>query len=258
MPTDEIFLNPTVKQVVFQIRFPSLFYVESKIGEFQIRIMKPFPSSSLMYRRNIVIADLPSEAKVEDLPAEVQADQARNIWVFKSADETVEVNLSQDSMSLLSRRHKTYDHRNASSEERFRDMIQFAVDEFLGVVPLPIISRIGLRYIDECPVPAKNTTTFRDWYNTSFALDRFPLEDAENIEFKTCLKRGRNFLRFAEVFKQKEDGNAAYVLDFDAYNINVEPPDYLAVADELHELIRTEYFQAIKAPVYEHMRRKVD
>ena len=258
MPTDEIFPNPTVKQVIFQIRFPALFYVERRIGDFQIRIMKRFPSSSLLYRRNILIADLAPEAKIQDLPAEVQPDQARKIWVFKSADATVEVSLTQDSMSLVSQHHKTYNHPDASSADRFRDMIEFAVGEFLGVVPLPIITRIGLRYIDECPVPARNSTTFRDWYNTSFALDRFPLEDAEDVEFKTCLKRGRHFLRFAEAFKQKEDGNTAYVLDFDAYSINVEPPNYLAVADELHELIRTEYFQAIKPPVHEHMRRKAD
>ena len=28
---DEVFPNPTVKEVVFEIRFPSLFYMESRI-----------------------------------------------------------------------------------------------------------------------------------------------------------------------------------------------------------------------------------
>jgi len=45
MQINEVFPNPTVKQVIFQIRFPNLFYLESKIGEYQLKIMQRFPES---------------------------------------------------------------------------------------------------------------------------------------------------------------------------------------------------------------------
>lgn len=51
MVIGEVFPNPTVKQVVFQITFPHLFYMEQKIGELQVKIMRMFPKSSLLYRR---------------------------------------------------------------------------------------------------------------------------------------------------------------------------------------------------------------
>ena len=31
MAINEVFPNPTVKKVIFQIRFPNLFFIESKI-----------------------------------------------------------------------------------------------------------------------------------------------------------------------------------------------------------------------------------
>jgi hypothetical protein len=48
----EVFPNPTVKQVVFQVKFPNLFYLENKIGDFQMKIMKDYPKSELQYRRS--------------------------------------------------------------------------------------------------------------------------------------------------------------------------------------------------------------
>ena len=33
MPIHEVFPSPTVKQVIFQVRFPNLFYLESRMGE---------------------------------------------------------------------------------------------------------------------------------------------------------------------------------------------------------------------------------
>jgi hypothetical protein len=46
---DEVFPNPTVKTVIFQIRYPNLFYIESRIGDIQVKIMDDFPESSLLF-----------------------------------------------------------------------------------------------------------------------------------------------------------------------------------------------------------------
>jgi hypothetical protein len=53
MVIKEIFPNPTVKQVIFQIRFPNLFYIENKIGDFQLKIMKEFPKSAIAISKTI-------------------------------------------------------------------------------------------------------------------------------------------------------------------------------------------------------------
>ena len=48
MSINEIFPKPTVTQVIFQIRFPNLFFIENKIGDLQLKIMKEFPHSKLI------------------------------------------------------------------------------------------------------------------------------------------------------------------------------------------------------------------
>jgi hypothetical protein len=67
MPSDEVFKNPTVKQVIFQITFPNLFYIENKMGEFQQKIMNEFPESVLLYRRQFAWADVGPEVKLTEI-----------------------------------------------------------------------------------------------------------------------------------------------------------------------------------------------
>ena len=103
MPINEVFPNPTVKQVVFQIRFPNLFYLENKIGEFQLRIIKDFPDSSLLYRRQVLFVDMGPQGKLEDIPGE----EGQKIWQFKSPHQ-YELNVLSDSLDVTSQFHKTY------------------------------------------------------------------------------------------------------------------------------------------------------
>ena len=70
MAIDEMFPNPTVKQVIFQITFPNLFYIENKIGAFQLKIMKEFPQSTLLFRRQVLFADVGSESKLAEIPSD--------------------------------------------------------------------------------------------------------------------------------------------------------------------------------------------
>ncbi len=67
MPINEVFPNPTGKQVIFQIRFPNLFYIENKIGDFQVEVMERFPESSLTFRHQLVLADIGSSFNIEDI-----------------------------------------------------------------------------------------------------------------------------------------------------------------------------------------------
>ena len=64
MTIAEVFSNPTVKEVAFEIRFPSLFYIERKIGDFQEKIIKEFHKSSLIYRQPMLLAGGSPAAKI--------------------------------------------------------------------------------------------------------------------------------------------------------------------------------------------------
>ncbi len=253
---DEVFPRPTVKTVIFQIRFPNLFYIESKIGEIQLKIMDEFPESSLQIRRNIIVADLGPDASVGDIPQEFAPEPAKKIWQFKSPKK-YELHILSDSLDLTSQYHKSYDRPDV--DNRFRDAIEKAVGSFFGVTRVPIISRIGLRYVNACPIPAKSTDEFKQWYKTTFPLDRFPLQDAEEMVFRTVVKRGDLNLGYVELFGKKDKDNEEegyrLVLDIDAFATQVRSDDYLGVTDRLHNLIVTEFLASIRQPLIDYMRK---
>lgn len=251
MAINEVFPNPTVKEVHFQVRFPSLFYIENKVGDFQLKIMTRLPKSALLLRRQFVIADIGPQAKIVNMPESAEPESTQKVWQF-SSDAGVTVNLMASSLGIHSQHHTTYD--NPTSADRFRDVIQFIVDSFLDVTSIPIISRIGLRYVNECPLPTPLTDhAFSEYYNTAFPLSRFGIADTDSLTFTTIVRRGQNSLRYQEEFLRQ--GNSARLkLDCDGYRENVKPCDYLSTTDDLHTLIGKEYEAFIRDPVYAFMR----
>lgn len=253
MSTGEIFPNPTVKTVIVQVRYPNLFYVEGRMGDFQVKVMREFPDSSLLYRRSVLMADIGPEGKIEKIPGQEEV-VGKKIWQFRS-EKGYLVDVMTDNLTISSQYHKTY---NLGEKDRFRDIVKLVLDAFLETMTIPIINRIGLRYIDECPVPSKENSTFRSWYNSSFPIDRFSIEDAKEMSFFAITKRKEYMLRYGEYLKPTEKGNYILTLDFDGQAGRTDAKDYLQVLDSLHEIISDEYQITIKEPVKDYMRRKED
>jgi uncharacterized protein (TIGR04255 family) len=245
---NEIFPNPTLKMVIFQIRFPNLFYMENKIGDLQLKIMEIFPKSDLLFRRQIVFADFGPNIKVEDIPLEQET--GKKIWQFKS-EKNFQLNVLSDSMDITSEYHKTY---NLGDGEKFRDVIKFVLDNFFEVTQIPIINRIGLRYIDECPIPSKDNETFKSYYNSVFPLDRFSFSEVDEMDFKTVIQRGEYHLRYIESLR-RINNEYKLILDFDGFAQDIAPKNCLRVLDKLHDMVSEEYERTIKDPVYEYMRQ---
>jgi uncharacterized protein (TIGR04255 family) len=249
MVINEVFLNPTVKTVAFEIRFPNLFYLENRVGDFQIEVMPKFPESKLLIRANIILADFGPEVKAENLPKDRDSLAQKKIWSFRS-ESGIELNLLTDSLNLQSTVHKTYN--SASAAERFRDTIDFVLSRFFKVFNVPIVTRIGLRYIDECPVPPLGD--FEKWYSTTLPCRRFPLSDTIESKVVTRVKRDNYFFTYNELFRVTKDGTTL-TLDFDSYAERVESGKCLEVTDRLHEIISEEYEKTLKEAVFEYMRK---
>lgn len=250
MVIEEIFPNPTVVQVIFQIKFPNLFYMENKIGEFQLKIMEEFPKSSLLFRKQLIFADLGPKARLSDIQQDSEEEAGKKLWQFES-NKNYQLNVLSDSLDITSQYHKTY---NLEGADKFRDIIEFVLKQFFETISIPIINRIGLRYIDECPIASKDNQTFRSYYNTVFPLDRFNLADANEMDYKTIIKKDEYFLRYVESLKKIGD-EYKLILDFDGFAENIASEDCLTIADKLHTIISEEYERTIKEPVYEYMQQ---
>ncbi len=250
MAIAEIFPSPTVKSVFFELKFPNLFFLESKVGDFQLKVLERFPESDLLFRRQIVFADVPPGASHAGIQPPQDDLAARKAWRFKSPQNysfTLETNL----LLISSEYHKTY---NLGEGDRFRDVIKYVVDAFLSVAHLPLFNRIGLRYVDECPLPLKDNETLASHYNTTFPIQRFNISDAQEMQFHTVVKKGDLYLRYVEHLKVETDNTYKLLLDFDGFRERIESAEYLAVTDQLHDVISRAFEETIKQPVYDYMR----
>jgi uncharacterized protein (TIGR04255 family) len=252
MTIDEVFPNPTVEQVVFQITFSNLFYIENRIGDLQVKIMNEFPDSDLIFSRKMVFVDQGDKAKVEIDFKEDEESSVQKIWQFKSI-KGYKLNVTNNSLSISSELHKTYN--NPKGEHKFRDIIELVIVNFLKLTSLPLIKRIGLRYIDKCPILSKDNVNFKKWYNSAFPLKRFSLSDAEDMSFTAVTKKDGYFLRYIEKL-MRIDNNYYLILDFDAFTKDIQADSYLSILDNLHDIISNEYKKTIKGPVYSYMRTK--
>ena len=251
----EVFNSPTVERVIFQITFPSYFGIESKIGDFQLKIMNKFPNSKLLTKQSIIFAQ-----GVDPIEKDTSGVGSSKIWQFLDEEEDIILNIAADSLDITSKRHKTYNNAGVSEEERFRETISFVVDEFLSVIQLTVINRIGFRYLDsKCPLPdVMSNESFSEYYNTSFDLDNLQIDDINKVvnllSQIVILKPNDVQIKFKENLIHK-DSSWSYNLDFDGSKSKIDPAEYLRHLDDIHEQTDLCYNGVIKEPVYSIMRQ---
>lgn len=244
----EVFPSPTVKKVIFQIIYPNLFVIENRIGQIQLKIMDKFWESKLILRQQFFLADV-GEGEIPKIP-EKSESPSRKIWQFHSGEKYA-LNITSNSLDITSNIHKSY---NRGDGENFRDIIKYVLDIFLKEIPITIIKRIGLRYQDELPIFERNNETMKEYYNTTFDIERFKFEETDLMVFRSAIKRGDYNLNFREQYVKVED-DWKYTMDFDAYTLNIKPSTCLEILDELHEIISIEYADKITEKFKEHMRK---
>ncbi len=254
MSSGEVFPNPLVKQVIFAIRYPNLFFLGDRIGDFQVRVMKEFPKSELLLRRPFLVTEEADAEKLGQMVTELKEKEAVNrVWQFES-ERGVKLEVSSNLLALVSTSHKSYRH---GQEGCFREVIESVTRHFYDVTGVPVVTRVGLRYIDECPVLDNSSEGFRELYATAFPLGRFPLEASLAMDYKVIVRRDPHKLRYAESL-QSEGESRKLILDFDAWSENIEPSATIDVTDQLHDIVWDEFQRTIKEPILEYMRRPAE
>ena len=253
MAITEVYKKPTVTSVIFQIVFPTFFSMESKIGDYQLKIMERFPKSTLLIQNQVVFSQSATiEGKI-NMPSNEHMPGTKKIWQFKTDDESVTLNITADTLDISSSKHKTYN--NANSDSKFRDTIEFVVSNFLKIIPLFSINRIGLRYLDDCPLPENlSNNSFLEYYNSS--INFLKIDDVNNSA--TLLFYSNTIIDGVTVqYKEqlsKIDNKYEYKLDFDGQNANIISSNYLAITDHIHDVIVKQFEDAIKEPVLKIMK----
>ena len=245
----EIFLRPFVSHVIFELKFSNLFYIEDRIGDFQVKILEKYEESSLLFRRNFLVGDVGPDFNLADA-VEKNSQESKKIWQF--SNEISKLNITSNSLDLSTKSYKNY---RSSGDDSFRSLIDFVVEKFLEVTEIPKVSRLGLRYVNLCKIQDMNTQNFNDWYKTSLPIERFKLQDIDDMSFKTDVKINNDKMIYQEGIK-KIKNEWKYVLDLDGYIENIDSSLVMETADRLHSEIYTEFNKNMKEPALDYMRRE--
>ncbi len=216
-----------------------------------MRIIKEFPESSLFFTSPSFYMNIGPKGKFEEVKGEDE-DQGRKVWQFISPKK-YQMEITSDSLSITSDYHKSYN--NPSSDTRFRDIIDFVLKPFFEITKIPVIKRVGLRYIDHCPIKSKDNKTFKKYYDSTFPLDKFDISDAELMHFRILTKKNGFSLNYMETLQPVED-EYKLIMDFDGFSVNINSEEILSVTDNLHDLISVEYHSRIKRPLLHYMKTK--
>jgi uncharacterized protein (TIGR04255 family) len=245
MDNYEVFKKPSVVEVVFEIRFPQLFNIEQKISDFQLEIMDDFPLSDQIYEQSVQI---PSEKPLSPLSS---IGNVTLNWQFQSSNQETIIILKSNRLNIISKEYKSYNHPDYP---KFRDVIQNIVSKFLTLVPIKKFERIGLRYIDICPLDQKTNEYFEKFYRPNFDINQFKVEDIiENLSF-VRIKREPHNLLFKSGIRTDDKGIYIYFMDFDGYSLNVPSEKFLEVTDDLKRIIYQVYFDNITENFKNYMR----
>lgn len=242
--TEEVFPNAPLVEVAYEVRFPSLFYIAQAIGEFQIKIMDDFPKASQLLTTQFAIEDGVPKFSIEN------SGKAISSWQFENETGKTKITVRLDRLSIVSQEYNSYDH---SSGMRFRDIINKIMAEFLQKFPVKKFARIGLRYIDHCPLDEMTNKYFKNYYVPVFDIERYKMEDllGNHIVIKTK-KEMYNLLVQLKIGKIED--NYKYIMDFDGYAENVDSSNFLLVTDDLRGLDRSEFLSLVTENFKQYMR----
>ena len=241
---NEIYKRPILKTVIFQITFPNLFFMESKIPDIQLELINEYPESSLIINQPVVFANLNQNNKEKE-----EQPMTQKIWQFKSSNGYT-LNISSNSLSLTSDVHKTYN--NPEGGVIFRDVIDQCLNVFGKHIRLPLVNRIGLRYIDEYQLEDRTTINYEEAFNTALSITKFPIDFVQELNVRVVKKVDDCYLIYQEIFNFNNSRNIT--LDFDGFKTSIKFDNCLNVTDTLHELISNEFMNTVKQPIIDYMR----
>lgn len=224
-------------EVAFEARFPILFFIPKRLGEFQELIIEEFDKSSEIKFQNISIQ--PNQEP------EFAMDQA---WEFAHKDGDPVIRLFKDKIVIFSKLYTSYE---GSSGKSYKNCINYSLEKFNQIFKINKFTRIGLRYINTFDVEEESTDWLKSYFHPLYNLEKYPIQDTLEFKFALRIKREKANLVIQSGYIRKD--GLKYILDFDAYKEECRTIDFPNALDDLHASIKSEFDSLIT----EEMKEKL-
>jgi len=228
---EEVFPNPAVREVAFEIRFPPRLRVNAELWRFQDHLAEEYPNPD-----SEAVLMPPSAAPI-------------NVSVFQSPATGRTVKVSQQNFVLAFTRYTCF--------EDFKAEVLAKTRVFCETFEVKSLTRVGLRYVNEIILPTgEDRASMLRFVRPIIDFSRVGIESVE--EFFTQIRiRHRNHMVLLRsvTLPDSERRNRAYVLDIDCHSQGALPFGSLeSVLDEYHDTAQRYFLDHITEEFKNKMR----
>ena len=240
----EVFDKPLLKEVVLEARFPLLLRIPRDIADFQEAILEKFSKANIFYDKKFFF-----DAK------EGSEEISEKAWEFVNLENKTKCQVYNHRFSIFSKEYKSWERHE--SKEGFLDILKFSLDNFLKVFNIKKFNRLGLRYINKIELEEKNSKWFKKYFIPLFNHDKYRIEDLSLNSVRLRVKKPNSAELTIMSGFLKQDNKDYYMLDLDAFSLNVKQEDFYKNLENLHEIILKEFHSLITEDCRKKMRGEI-
>jgi len=226
----EIFANPSVREVAFELRFTPRLRINAEVWKIQDSLADSYPTVSQ--------------------EVQPQADgRLLQLQVFANPESGRSIKASQENFVVVFNRYGSF--------EEFKDEAFLRCEVFAREFSIQSFQRVGLRYVNHIELGAgQGVRDLQRYVNLPVDFERFDPASIEQLltEFRLALGEHKITIRGALIrIPGKPEG--LFILDFDCYTLApVEVGSLPTLMDEFHRKIQVQFLEHIREEYKQVMR----
>lgn len=225
---EEVFPANPIREVDFEIRFTPRLRVQAEMWRFQEKVMTEYPEAGLES------AILPNAATL-------------SVTVFQNQAKARLIKVSPQNMALAFSAYANF--------EEFKDEVLKRSGEFCEIFGVTSLTRVGLRYVNEIPLPTQEAESMSKYVRPLVAFDRIPLKTVQQFALQISATTTEHLVlvRTAMIAGPIR----TYILDIDAYTEVVKPASEInALLDQFHDTAQRVFLDHVTDEYKKIMRAK--
>jgi uncharacterized protein (TIGR04255 family) len=225
---EEVFPTNPIREVDFEIRFVPRLRVQAEMWRFQEKVMEEYPDAS------IESALLPNAASL-------------SVTVFQNQAKARLIKVSTQNLALAFSSYANF--------EEFKDEVLKRSSEFCEVFEITSLTRVGLRYVNEIPLPTQDAESMTRYVRPLVSFDRVPLESVQQFALQISATTADRMIlvRTAMIAGPIR----TYILDIDAYTEVIKPvSDMGSLLDQFHDTAQHLFLDHVTDEYKNTMRAK--
>lgn len=187
---DEVFPKPAIREVAFEIRFPTRLRVNAELWKLQDEIVSHYP---------IVTSE----------SALLAGSSPLSVSVFQNPASGRLLKVSQENFAVVFTRYSRF--------EDFKDEVLDKVNRFCNKFEITVLGRVGLRYVNNIITEGNPSEVLR-YVRPIADFERIPISCVDQFVTEVRLReRGHLVTLRGVLLAPFDDGRRIYVLDIDCY-----------------------------------------